>query len=304
MENINWGVEMLKENLMDNIEYLYKRRDYENLIERCDELLEIDNDNPIALNYKAIALYYLDNYNESLELLDYNLKLHPGNPYVLNNMALVYIALGKYQKALDCCEEGLKYKDNFDWLLINKIEALIHLGRKDEAHEFYKSVEIPYYTFEEALSNCGEIRGDGLTERLDELLSEEKFEEVIRICESQESSEKIFDYRIISLLYLKRFDEALQCADEAIESYPHNYTFHLFRAQICMICERLDDAIESYERAFEITGSVSNLRLEVNKYVRCLDVKAHHFIESGRYGDAIKTCEKIITYRPIENGVI
>ena len=144
------GDKMLKERLLDEIEYIYNIGDYERLIERCDELLKIDEDNPAALNYRAIALYYLGRYDESLKLLDYNLRLHPTNPYVLNNRALVYIALGEYQNALDSCEEGLKYKD-FDWMQKNKIEALIHLGRRDEAYEFYKSVDITVYTFEEAL---------------------------------------------------------------------------------------------------------------------------------------------------------
>ena len=77
---------MLKEKLLDEIEYIYNIGDFERLIGKCDEL--------------AIALYYLGRYDESLKLLDYNLKLHPTNPYVLNNRALVFIALEDYQKAL------------------------------------------------------------------------------------------------------------------------------------------------------------------------------------------------------------
>ena len=171
---------MLKEKLLDEIEYIYNIGDFERLIGKCDELLKIDEDNPAALNYRAIALYYLGRYDESLKLLDYNLKLHPTNPYVLNNRALVFIALEDYQKALECCEEGLKYMD-FDWLQKNKIEALIHLGRRDEAYEFYKSVDIPFYTFEEALENCGIIQKDGIFERMEVLLGERNFEDS-RLC--------------------------------------------------------------------------------------------------------------------------
>ena len=283
---------MLKEKLLDEIEYMYNIGDYEGLIKRCDELLEIDGDNPVALNYKAIALYYLGRYDESLKLLDYNLKLHPTNPYVLNNRALVFIALEDYERALECCEEGLKYKD-FDWLQINKIEALIHLGRIEEAGEFYKSVDIPFYTLKQAFENCGVIPNDGLIENLEELLGEEKYNEVLKICDEHEESERLIEFKLVSLHALERYDDELKCVDGAIEKYPNNYQFHFIRARIS---RSLDGAIESYERAFEILQSTSNHRLRLNEYINCLKIKAHELISASEYEDAIRTCEKILKY--------
>lgn len=286
------GDKMLKEKLLDQIEYIYNRKDYESLIERCDDLLKIDEDNPVALNYKAIALYYLERYDESMEILDYNLKLYPTNPYVLNNRALVYIALGDYQNALECCEEGLKYRD-FDWLQINKTEALIHLGRHDEAHDFFKSVNIPDYTFYDALSNCGVIPRIGLFKNLEDLFGEGKFEEVLKICDEHEESEKIFSFKIMSLLCLGRYDETWKCVNDAIGKYPYNYHFYFVRAKVS---RNLDDAIESYERAFELLQSTSNHRLKVNEYVNCLKMKVHTSIDAGEYEEAIGFCEKIMKY--------
>ena len=286
------GDKMLKEKLLDEIEYIYNIGDHERLIGKCDELLKIDEDNPAALNYRAIALYYLGRYEESLKLLDYNLKLHPTNPYVLNNRALVFIALEDYQKALECCEEGLKYMD-FDWLQKNKIEALIHLGRRDEAYEFYKSVDIPFYTFEEALENCGIIQKDGIFERMKVLLGERNFEEVLKICNEHEESERILEFKIVSLHCLERYDEELECVNRAIEKYPNNYEFHFLRARIS---RNLDGAIESYERAFELLQSTSNYRLKVKEYIKCLKIKAHELIASSEYEEAIGTCEKILKY--------
>ncbi len=283
---------MLKEKLLDEIEYIYNIGDHERLIGKCDELLKIDEDNPAALNYRAIALYYLGRYDESLKLLDYNLKLHPTNPYVLNNRALVFIALEDYQKALECCEEGLKYMD-FDWLQKNKIEALIHLGRCDEAYEFYKTVDIPFYTFEEALENCGIIQKDGIFERMEVLLGERNFEEVLKICNEHEESERILEFKLVSLHCLDRYDEELECVNRAIEKYPNNYEFHFLRARIS---RNLDGAIESYERAFELLQSTSNYRLKVKEYIKCLKIKAHELIAASEYEEAIGTCEKILKY--------
>lgn len=289
---------MLKEYLLDKIEYLYNQRDYENLMKTCDELLETDRDNPAALNYKAIALYYLERYDEAMELLEYTLNLHPENPYVLNNRALIHIALGNYRQALECCEEGLKHKD-FDWLQINKIEALIHLGREEEALEFFKSVRIPDYTFEDALANCGKAPKDELYENLENLLGEGKFEDALKLCDAHEPTEKLFGFRIASLFCLERYDEALECVNEAIGEYPYNYNFHLTKAKIS---RNLDDSIQEYERAFEIIGSVSNHRLQVNEYVKCLKIKAHSLIECGEYKGAIVACAKAMNYLPEKGG--
>ena len=285
------------EELLDLCEYLYNQCEYEKLISACDEVQKVKKDEPASLNYKAISLYYLGRYEESLELLDYSLTLHPTNHYTLNNKALVYIALKDYEKALECVEKGLESR-NLDWLQINKIEALIHLGRIDEAYEYYQSVEIPYYTFEEALDNCG-IANDSQKElhhMIDELLSENKYEEVIRLCDYADTSEKLLNYKIIALLYLKRFDEAIKCADGAIKSYPHNYNFHFLRARISQMTGDIDNAIESYENAFALSG-LSNNRLEINDYNSCIEEKSKSLIDLKDYSGAVENLEKIITVK-------
>ena len=286
---------MIKEELLDKMEYLYNGRDYENLINVCDELLKLDKDNPIALNYKGISLYYLEKYDESLDILNYNLKLHPKNPYTLNNIALVYIALGEYEKALEYCERGLKQKD-FDWLQINKIESLIYLDRIDEARDFYKSVNIAFYTFDEALSNCGKFEKGDKENNLEELFKNGEHEKVIELCNSLKSSEITLEYKIVSLFYLKEISQALECVDDAIKTYPYNYNFCFIKARISLISGNWDDAIENYERAFELT-STNNSRLEVNDYIGCLEAKADELIDAGEYEKAIDNYEKILIYR-------
>nr|WP_294999098.1 tetratricopeptide repeat protein [uncultured Methanobrevibacter sp.] len=297
------------EELLDLCEYQYVMGDYKNLIETCDEVLKIKKDEPVSLNYKAISLYYLQRYDESLELLDYCLNLHPTNHYTLNNKALVYIALKDYENALKCAEEGLKSR-NLDWLQINKIESLIYLGRVDEAYEYYQSVNIPNYTFEEALDNCG-VADNPLKiqyEKLNELFNDKKYEKVVELCDSAKTDEKILNYKIVALIYLERFDEALESVERAIESYPYNPDFHFIKARIYVITKNLDGAIKSYEEAFGIDG-LSNNRLEINRYNNCLDIKSKQMIDSGDYDGAITNLEKIIKtkqgkFESIMGGVI
>ena len=243
------------EELLDKCESQYMEHDYENLIKTCDEVQKIEKDEPTSLNYKAISLYYLKKYDEAMEILDYSLKLHPTNHYTYNNKALVYIALKEYEKALECCEEGLKSRD-LDWLQINKIESLIHLGRIEEAHEYYKSIEIPSYTFEEALDNCGV--GDGKLkkeyEKLEELLIAQKYSQILSQCDGMENIDKTMEYRIVALVHLKRLEDALKYCDEAIKSYPYNPGLYFLMAKICVMAGNIDGAIENYESAFRIDG--------------------------------------------------
>ena len=96
------------------------------------------------------------------------------------------------------------------------------------------------------------------------IIKEEKYDEVLRICDEREYTERIVDYKVISLLYMDRYDEAMELLENAIADFPHNYNFCLMKARIS---KNLDEAIKSYEDAFQILGSVSNYRLYVNRYV-------------------------------------
>ena len=134
-----FGDKMKLEKLLDECDDAYFSEDYEQLIEKCDEILEESPDCQKAISYKGIALCFLDRYDEALEVLKNGIEIYPDNYYMKNNIAMVYYDLGYYEQSLKCCEEGLKIKD-FDWLCENRIKALIKLGRMDEAVEFYKTL--------------------------------------------------------------------------------------------------------------------------------------------------------------------
>ncbi|MCQ2970793.1 hypothetical protein SAMN05216439_0161 [Methanobrevibacter gottschalkii] len=144
---------MSVKELLKECGFLYFKEDYKNLLIKCEEVLKIDEKNPIALNYKAIAFYYFDMDDIALKILNDTQKLYPKNYYTLSIKSLVYIALKEYRKALDCCNEGLKIK-NFDLLEINKIKALIYLDKIDDAYNFYNTIECPNFKFEEILIEC------------------------------------------------------------------------------------------------------------------------------------------------------
>lgn len=147
---------MTVKELLKECDFSYFLKDYKELLIKCDEVLKIDDKNPIALNYKAIAYYYLGMYDFALNLLNKTQKLYPENYYTLNNKALVFIALKEYEKALECCNRGLEIED-FDWLETNKIKALLYLDRVDEAKKFYNSLECHESTFVELLFECNKF---------------------------------------------------------------------------------------------------------------------------------------------------
>ena len=140
--------------LLNRCEYLYLRGEYEELIGACDDLLEADKDNPIALRFKGIAYCYLHDYKRALEVSDYALGIYPKNYYLMNNKALVFLALGNYEKALEYCNRGLEIK-YYCRLIENKIKALIALDRISEAKEFhYYNEKNLYDSFLDFMLKC------------------------------------------------------------------------------------------------------------------------------------------------------
>ena len=146
LENINDAVfvvedeKMNLEGKLEDAEELYQDEDNEQLIEKCDEILEEFPKNQTAMGYKSFAYYALGDYDNAIKILEEGIELYPKNYYFKNNLAMVYYALGDYETSLTLCEEGLEITD-FDWLCENKFKNLILLGRYDEACEFEKSVE-------------------------------------------------------------------------------------------------------------------------------------------------------------------
>lgn len=75
--------------------------DYE-VIECCDKILEIDEDNVEGLNYKTNALFNIKDYKKAIELLNHAISIYPKDYRFYNTLAFIYSDLYKFSQAIDC----------------------------------------------------------------------------------------------------------------------------------------------------------------------------------------------------------
>lgn len=85
---------MNKKKLLMECEDAYLEHDYRRLIELCDEILEADEKNPIAISYKSIAYCFLNQPQKAADILKEAIRLYPDNYYMNNNLAMAYYDLG------------------------------------------------------------------------------------------------------------------------------------------------------------------------------------------------------------------
>ncbi len=210
---------MNKKKLLMECEDAYLEHDYRRLIELCDEILEADEKNPIAISYKSIAYCFLNQPQKAADILKEAIRLYPNNYYMNNNIAMAYYDLGEYEESLKYCEKGLAIKD-FRWLYENKIKALIKLERINEAIECYESApdDIDIYDLligdgkiSEALKYCGDK-------------NPEEFYKVIDKAKRQDASQ-VGDYYIRWIYAIKSKSDKgcegleVECDDEKLKGY-------------------------------------------------------------------------------------
>lgn len=146
-----YGSELSKSQLMTSLfkrcEYLDRRGKREEILEVCDEIFKIDEDNESALQYKIHALAFLGRADEVLRWSDYAIRLYPDNfRFYLEKAETLLWSFEDIDGAIECYEKGFGMVDDFDryWFDIdNLVEALTK--KADQAVEdgdYQKAVEI------------------------------------------------------------------------------------------------------------------------------------------------------------------
>jgi tetratricopeptide (TPR) repeat protein len=91
-----------------NLGFQYSKLEkYKEAIEYFNKALELEKDEPLALNNRGYAKYSLKDYKGALEDINKSLESYPDNSYALRNRALVYIALKEKDKACTDINRGL-----------------------------------------------------------------------------------------------------------------------------------------------------------------------------------------------------
>ena len=305
------------DNLLEKCEKLYGN-DNSALERLCNEILESDSNNEIALSYNAAVYCNRRQYHLAIGLLDKIHALYPQNYWAFYTASRMYLGKKEYENALLSCNEGLAIK-NINPLKINKIRALIFLERLDEAHEFYKTSKVCDYTFTNALIDCGkysEINNYEIElsdkELVESYLKRCKYiykgwnrSEILDVCREifkiDPNNNDAMAYMIFALGCLDRHDEAILWSDNAISLYPDDYYFYFEKADTLLWAfEDYEGAIKCLEKGFSLVEDPERYWHEIDNMVYALQNKADSLLKSGKTAEAIEVYDKILFYNPRE----
>lgn len=116
---------------------LYLEEEYGKVIEASDKLLKSNQTNHLALTYKILSYYYLEDYENALDTVESALVIYQDYSRFLNLKAHILYASGDVTQAIECLEID---RDDINFLN-KKLFLLIKMGKLDEAYDFFKSLD-------------------------------------------------------------------------------------------------------------------------------------------------------------------
>ena len=135
--------------IMNLIEYAFSKKDFERVIELCDEIPK----NQMAIDYKATSLRLMDRPQEALDVLD--TADYPDNPYHHYIRAEALMDMEQYKSAIESFERIFKLevsdktslafmKMNYDTCLALWCDELIEMEKYVDAWKVNLKSQSPY----------------------------------------------------------------------------------------------------------------------------------------------------------------
>jgi tetratricopeptide (TPR) repeat protein len=121
----------------------YRNGRYQDAINICDQVLEIDNGYLPAWSNKGVTLIEVGKSDKAIVCFDKAIELEPSNLFAWYNKGYVLSALGNNTEAIECYNKAIEIDANYAKAWSGKATSLSALGNNTEAIEFYnKAIEI------------------------------------------------------------------------------------------------------------------------------------------------------------------
>jgi tetratricopeptide (TPR) repeat protein len=218
-------------------------------LESYDRALALDPQYAEAQNNRGNVLRELGQYTAAVECFDAVLALNPSYADAHCNRGGALLALERPQDALDCYDRALRLKPDLAEAYHNRAVALHELKRWEPAlADSQQAIRLkPDYA--EAYAWLGET-----LQELKELEAAVKsYDVALRL--GYETAE-LHERRSAAQKDMRQFDAALDSADKALalKDYPIG---HCNRGNVLLDMNRLEEALQSYERAIELSPQLS-----------------------------------------------
>ena len=243
--------------------------------------LQINSNQPYAINNKGNALRELNRLDEALASYDYAIVLKPDYAEAYFNRGNTLFDLKRLDEALASYDRAIVLNPDYTEAYFNRGNVLQNIKRLEEALESYDRAIVLNPDYAEAYFD----RGNALHElsRVDEALA--SYERAIAI--KPDYAEANYN-RGIALLKLKRADEALASYDRAIALKPHYTEAYINRGNALQDLKRLDEALVSYDRAIALKPDYAKAHMN----------RGNALLDLMRLNEALISYERAIALKP------
>ena len=296
LEPKEWSVRMSYGNT------LIKLGRYEEALASFDKVIELKYDNLIAWIEKGKALSSLERYDEALQSFNKAIELDPKNVLAWCGQSKILINLKRYDEALESINKAIELESNNVEVLALKVMILDETGHYDEALELLKKI------LEIAPEELWAIEWQGRIlsklDRYDEALG--CFNKLTQLAPN---NVRVWEYKLTILFQLKKpeyLDELLNVSKRLCELESEQSVWWRVRGGVLRFLKRYSEAIESLNKAIELgdkSWDIIFFRAEAllaqnhwNDGIMALDDALGQFTnaEEPRYGDTKVILENLL----------
>lgn len=220
-------------------------------------------------NDRAAALFGLRRFEEALGAAEAALRIDPESATALSNRANALFALGRNQDAIRCHERVHEVAPDFVPSWCNRGAILVRTGRRPEGlRAFLEAAELaedapdsPQH--DEARRSIAALEREGVVpgprDQYGFLAAGRRalamgqgpaaLELFDRAVAAAATSRACWAWKAAALRMLERHDEALACADQALERFPADAELQHARGLILARLGRSEDAVAAFESA-------------------------------------------------------
>ncbi|MGN1362459.1 MAG: tetratricopeptide repeat protein [Methanobrevibacter sp.] len=256
---------------------------YEEALDSYIKASKLDNLNYKIYNNIANTYKLLNFMDKALNAFNKSISIKT-NIYALLNKAIILNDIGRFNEALNCINYALNIKIRYD-LLYYKALILYNIGKYGDSLNFIN----------QSLAICDDDNSWELKTKLSYILGD--FKNTLmssnHVLISNPLNIGVWFYKINSLIYLNKLEDALNSCNEVLK-YDFNEYFIYKKACLLMELNRLEESIKICDTLLSIDYNNTDF----------LFLKSKIFYKLGNLNNAIKIINELLDLNPFLEDAI
>jgi len=260
------------EQKFEEFKFSMKKNDFDDALKKVNAVVGSNPDNVDYLFLKAIILSISNRHQEAIHFLKKEFKDHPNKKdediFIPYNYILVYdyLTIADFDKALEISK---KLTNNYPDHPIAYITRALIFG--------YKII----------------YRVDSEKVKMDQVLDD--IDQAILLEEKDKNKAKYYYFKSFILKQLKKFEDAIEAIDMAIDLEPENLSLHFMKYNILYDYEKIDEALELVDEG---------IRLFPEKASKLLTHKAYLYKKKKNYEKGLEIVNDLWEKNPNDLDIL